>query len=95
MGVPRLNSTVGGVERRSMSVEVEAPCRPVEPLVAPRRSRPAQTALPLAVRMMQRTSLSRSAFSSSSPNRTSIGPEMVLSRSGRFKVRVAICSETS
>ena len=59
------------------------------------RSRPAQNARPAPVSTMARTSRSRSAASSASESRASIGPEIVFMRSGAFSVMVATWSATS
>ena len=57
--------------------------------------RPAQKKRPVPVKMMQRTSRSRSACRKSSVTRSSIAPEMVFCTASRLMVMVAMCSLTS
>src|SRR4029453_19539253 len=71
--------TVGGVLRRSSEVADEAELRP-SPLRSLRKSRPAQNARPLPVRITQRTSRSSFALISCRVRSLSIGPETVFMR---------------
>jgi len=66
-----------------------------DPWVALTRSRPAQKAFPVPVRITTRTSGSSFAWTSRAVSWFSMGPEIVFSRSGRLRVRVAMPSETS
>ena len=98
VGLSMANSTVGGVFRRSRLTEtcwLEGSEPMPVPVVAPTRSSPAQKALPVPVSTTTRTSGSSLAWTSRAVSWWSMGPEMVFSRSGRFKVRVAMPSETS
>ena len=67
----------------------DAALRPL-PSRSLRRSRPAQNALPLPVRITTRTFLSSLASVKSRARSFSIGPEIVFMRSGAFSVMVAM-----
>ena len=77
--------TVGGVLRRSSEVADDAALMP-SPLRSFRKSRPAQNARPLPVRITQRTSRSSFALMSNRVRSFNIGPENV------FMPRVNACS---
>jgi len=89
VGLSMACKTVGGVLRRSSEVADEAELRP-SPLRSLRKSRPAQNARPLPVRMTQRTSRSSFALISSRVRSFSIGPEIVFMRSGALSVMTAM-----
>lgn len=85
VGLSMWNRTVGGVLRKSRLVGLDAALMP-PPSLSCLRSRPAQNARPMLVRITQRTAGSSFALISTRVSSFRIGPQIAFMRSGAFSV---------